>query len=112
MILKVAAVIGLGFQRRVLVAILPVELTSGYFDGQIYNLISHGFIKEVESKRKEDRRYSFTHSSLQEALYNLLLFSHRRRLHRAIAEYYESNSIPVFTLLAHHYLHSLEARVG
>lgn len=45
------------------------------------------------------------------AVYNLLLFSQRRKLHRSVAKYYEKNNIHVFTLLAHHWLQSLEKGV-
>lgn len=100
----------MGFQVKVLKAILPVE-DRKFLDTHLYNLESAGFIHEVVSKRKNDRRFRFTHTTIQEALYNLLLFSQRRKLHRAIAEYYEKNNIPVFTLLANHWLNSLEKGV-
>lgn len=62
--------IGAEFQKRVLEAILPVvgqnRGVHDRLDVMLYNLESTGFLKEVESKRKGDRRFSFTHSTLQE----------------------------------------------
>ncbi|MBL8103892.1 MAG: hypothetical protein JNM02_15275, partial [Anaerolineales bacterium] len=51
--------------------------------------------------------YLFKHIITQEVAYNLLLFSQRRSLHKAIAEWYESSFVrdivTYYPVLAHHW---------
>src|SRR5690349_12572146 len=41
-----------------------------------------------------------------------MLFSQRRLLHKAIAEYYENHLLKMFSIIAHHWYYSLEKGVG
>src|SRR5215216_3938053 len=59
-----------------------------------------------------DLAYIFKHAVTQEVAYNLMLFSQRRQLHQAVAEWIEKsnedNLESYYTLLAHHWAQAAE----
>jgi tetratricopeptide (TPR) repeat protein len=65
----------------------------------------------VESEAP-DLAYIFKHAVTQEVAYNLMLFSQRRQLHQAVAEWieqtYEKNIEAYYALLAHHWSQAAE----
>lgn len=103
--LKVASVIGRVFPFRVLRDIHPIESNkSGLVDD--LNTLETLDLTPLESTEPE-LAYLFKHIITQEVAYNLMLFSQRRELHRAAAEWYEraqaNNLIPFYPILAHHW---------
>ena len=66
----------------------------------------------VESEAP-DLAYIFKHAVTQEVAYNLMLYSQRRQLHKAVAEWIEqSNEMNIesyYTLLAYHWTQAAEA---
>ena len=65
----------------------------------------------VESEAP-DLAYIFKHAVTQEVAYNLMLYSQRRQLHQAVAEWIEqsneSNLESFYPLLAHHWSQAAE----
>jgi len=103
--LKVASVIGRIFAFRVLQAIHPIEADKSALPDYMATLTRLS-LTIVESETP-DLAYIFKHAVTQEVAYNLMLFSQRRVLHQAVAEWieksYEKNPEPYYTLLAHHW---------
>ena len=103
--LKVASVIGLLFRSRVVREIHPIESDRPSVTDHLDSLDRGGFT--VLAALAPDAAYTFAHAVTQEAAYGLLLDSQRRRLHRAVAEWYEdqhSDDLPsVAATLAHHW---------
>jgi class 3 adenylate cyclase/tetratricopeptide (TPR) repeat protein len=103
--LKVASVIGRVFSLRILTDIYPIEADRESLPDHLLTL------KRLDLTRLErpepNLAYSFKHSITLEVVYNLMLVSQRRDLHRAVAEWYELNHahdlIPLSALLAHHW---------
>ncbi|HEX9840696.1 MAG TPA: AAA family ATPase, partial [Anaerolineales bacterium] len=103
--LKVASVIGRIFAYRVLEAIHPIETDRDqlgmYMDG-----LTRLRLTQIESE-VPDLAYIFKHAVTQEVAYNLMLFSQRRKLHQAVAEWIEQNYQQdiesYYTLLAYHW---------
>jgi class 3 adenylate cyclase/tetratricopeptide (TPR) repeat protein len=108
--LKVASVIGRIFAFRALQAIHPIEADkpalSDYMD-----TLTRLNLTLVESE-SPDLSYIFKHAVTQEVAYNLMLFSQRRQLHQAVAEWieknYEKNLEAYYILLAHHWSQAAE----
>ena len=111
--LKAASVIGAGFTRRALAACLAVPAsgpaasapagslpaarafaeTAGEDAGQdmgqsLARLVGRGLITLLHGGR--DPAYGFDHALTQEAVYQLLTFEQRRRLHMAAANFFEA----------------------
>lgn len=103
--LKVASVIGRIFALRALQAIHPIEADRSALPDYLESLTRLSLMM-VESEAP-DLAYIFKHAVTQEVAYNLMLFSQRRKLHQAIAEWieqnYEKNIEAYYTLLAHHW---------
>ncbi len=103
--LKVASVIGRVFALRELCAIYPIksELEA------LPEYLTHLEKQELTILDTPDPEitYLFKHIITQEVAYNLLLFSQRRSLHRAIAEWYENaflqDIVTYYPVLAHHW---------
>ncbi len=103
--LKVASVFGRVFALQELSAIYPIrsEILS------LPDYLTHLEKQELTilDAPDPDTSYLFKHIITQEVAYNLLLYSQRRSLHRAIAEWYEeafgSNAPTHFPTLAHHW---------
>ena len=108
--LKVASVIGRIFAFRVLQAIHPIEADKSALPDYMATLTRLS-LTMVESEAP-DLAYIFKHAVTQEVAYNLMLFSQRRLLHQAVAEWieknYEKNLEAYYTLLAHHWSQAAE----
>jgi class 3 adenylate cyclase/tetratricopeptide (TPR) repeat protein len=108
--LKVASVIGRIFAFRVLQAVHPIEADKpALFD--CLETLTRLSLTLVESEAP-DLAYVFKHALTQEVAYNLMLFSQRRQLHQAVAEWieknYERNLEAYYALLAHHWSQAAE----
>ena len=108
--LKVASVIGRIFAFRVLQAIHPIEADKSALPDCMAALTRLS-LTLVESEAP-DLAYIFKHAVTREVAYNLMLFSQRRVLHQAVAEWleknYEKNLEAYYTLLAHHWTQAAE----
>src|SRR5688500_1646139 len=108
--LKVASVIGRIFALRVLEAVHPIEADKPSLPDYMETLTRLS-LTLVESEAPA-LAYIFKHAVTQEVAYNLMLYSQRRQLHRAVAEWIEQsnqkNIGPFYTLLAHHWTQAAE----
>jgi len=110
--LKVASVIGRIFALKMLEAIYPIDtdrpLLRGYMD-----TLTRLSLTLVESD-PPDLAYIFKHAVTQEVAYNLMLFSQRRRLHQAVAEWIEQTHVDnldsFFPILAHHWTQAADTQ--
>lgn len=109
--LKVASVIGRIFSFRVLEAVHPIEADRQALPDYMETLTRLS-LTLVESEAP-DLAYIFKHAVTQEVAYNLMLYSQRRQLHQAVAEWIESsnerNLESYYPLLAHHWTQAAEA---
>jgi len=105
LMLKAASVIGRVFAFRILRDIYPIE-------GEKDNLADHlDTLEELDFTALDapdpELRYSFKNTITQEVVYNLMLFSQRRQLHRAVARWYEKtyarDLAPHYASLAYHW---------
>lgn len=85
--LKTAAVIGYTFPLALLASIHPTHLDDAEIQAQLEHLVRLNIL-ELELDGVE-RVYRFKHHITHEVAYHSLLFSQRRRLHTAIAHWYE-----------------------
>jgi tetratricopeptide (TPR) repeat protein len=103
--LKVASVIGRIFAYRMLEAIHPIENDKPALPDYL-EALARLRLTLIESEMP-DLAYIFKHAVTQEVAYNMMLFSQRRQLHQAVAEWIEQNyqqDIESFyTLLAYHW---------
>ena len=108
--LKVASVIGRIFAFRVLQAIHPIESDKPALRDYMENLTRLSLT--LVDAEAPDLAYIFKHAVTQEVAYNLMLFSQRRQLHQAVAEWIEEsnkNNIESFySLLAYHWAQAAE----
>ena len=104
--LKVASVIGRIFAFRVLHAIHPIETDKPVLN-QYLETLTRMSLTLIESEGP-DLAYLFKHAVTQEVAYNLMLYSQRRQLHRAVAEWiessYEHEIASYYALLAYHWI--------
>jgi hypothetical protein len=93
LILKAASVIGTTFSRRALTASFLAQAAAfgaaepGVGE-RLARLVEIGMVGVVHPGA--DSLYGFDHALTQEAVYQLLPFEQRRRLHRAVAEFFEA----------------------
>jgi class 3 adenylate cyclase/tetratricopeptide (TPR) repeat protein len=103
--LKVASVIGRIFAFRVLQAIHPIETDRPALGGYM-DTLTRLSLTLIESETP-DLAYIFKHAVTQEVAYNLMLYSQRRQLHQAVAEWiernYERDLGSYYALLAYHW---------
>lgn len=103
--LKVASAIGRVFAFQILRSIHPIESDRPRLVDYLHAL-ERLDITPLETPEPE-LAYIFKHIITREVAYNLMLFSQRRQLHRAIAEWYErarqDEIAPLYPLLAHHW---------
>ena len=108
--LKVASVIGRIFTFRLLKAVHPIEADRASLLNYMESLTRLS-LTLIESE-VPDLAYIFKHAVTQEVAYNLMLYSQRRQLHQAVAEWIEQtnsdNLESYFTLLAHHWTQAAE----
>lgn len=106
--LKVASVIGRVFALRELSAIYPIKSEISALPEYLTHLEDQELT--VLDSPEPEIAYLFKHIITQEVAYNLLLYSQRRSLHRAIAEWYEqaflNDIIAYYPVLAHHWKHA------
>ncbi len=100
--LKVASVIGRSFDTRVLEAVHPSHPEVGELERQLTELKDLDLISEASTGS-----YDFEHALTRDTAYDLLLFDQRRRIHRDVATFLESQpdeaQEPVYALLAYHW---------
>jgi class 3 adenylate cyclase/tetratricopeptide (TPR) repeat protein len=103
--LKISSVIGCLFPLRVLLDIFPIEPERRRLPQLLDDLNGLGFTLEGPSKAEVS--YLFKHLTTKEVAYDMLLFAHRRRIHRSIAAWYErthyANLSAYYPLLAYHW---------
>ncbi|MBI5822932.1 MAG: AAA family ATPase [Chloroflexi bacterium] len=103
--LKVASVIGRAFALRELSAIYPIKSELAALPEYLTHLEKQELT--ILDTPDPESSYLFKHIITQEVAYNLLLFSQRRSLHRAIAEWYEGSFMQdimmYYPVLAHHW---------
>ncbi|HCK64913.1 MAG TPA: hypothetical protein DHW49_01480 [Anaerolineae bacterium] len=103
--LKVASVIGRVFALRELSAIYPIKSDLSALPEYLTHLENQELT--ILDTPDPEISYLFKHIITQEVAYNLLLFSQRRSLHRAIAEWYEDSFsrdiVAYYPVLAHHW---------
>ena len=101
--LKVASVIGQSFSLNLLRAIFPVESGRDSVDKHVEELPGLGLLHRPDAG---EQRFEFRNNTVRELTYNLMLFSHRRRLNAAIALWFEDHQNEesgALALLAHHW---------
>lgn len=102
--LKVASVIGRVFAFRILHAVYPLEIGQAQLTDDLTTLAQLDITPQ--DALAADPSYSFKHAITQDVVYNLMLFSQRRQLHRAVAEWYErayTDEPWLYPLLAYHW---------
>ncbi|MGH2521903.1 MAG: adenylate/guanylate cyclase domain-containing protein, partial [Anaerolineales bacterium] len=103
--LKAASVIGRTFAFPTLHSIYPVEADKSRLADHL-DTLDRLDLTPLEAPAP-DPTYVFKHIITRDVAYNLMLFAQRRRLHRAVAEWYEKtypNDLALFyELLAHHW---------
>ena len=108
--LKVASVIGRIFAFRVLHAIHPIETDKPSLN-QYMETLTRLSLTLIESDAP-DLAYLFKHAVTQEVAYNLMLYSQRRQLHQAVAEWiessYEHEIASYYALLAYHWIQAAD----
>jgi tetratricopeptide (TPR) repeat protein len=105
LLLKVASVMGRAFSLRTLSDIYPIVADRPHLADDLETLnaleLTQGDVPAAEPG------YLFKHAITQEVAYNLLAFSQRRRVHRALAEWYErahaTDLVSIYPLLAYHW---------
>jgi hypothetical protein len=112
--LKVASVIGRIFAFRMLQAIYPIDTDKPALREYLETLTRLS-LTLLESE-VPDLSYIFKHAVTQEVAYNLMLFSQRRQLHQAVAEWIEKsnegNIESYYNLLAYHWSQAAERPVA
>ena len=108
--LKVASVIGRIFAFRVLQAIHPIEADKPALR-EYMDTLTRLSLTLIETETP-DLAYIFKHAVTREVAYNLMLYSQRRQLHQAVAEWIEQSSEgnleSFYPLLAHHWSQAAE----
>lgn len=101
--LKVASVIGRTFRPEIVAAVHPLNLST---EGVIADLqiLSKLDLTPLESNSEHGMVFYFKHAILQAVSYQLMLYSQRRQLHRAVALHVEKTAPNNHNLLAHHFL--------
>lgn len=103
--LKAASVIGRTFALRTLRHVYPVEDDKDHLADHLQALDKLD-LTTLEAPEPA-LTYMFKHLTTREVAYNLMLFAQRRRLHQAVAEWYEvahAEDVALFyELLAHHW---------
>ncbi len=103
--LKVASVIGRAFTYGALHDVHPIALEKDHLP-QYLNRLNRLEITQLQSQDPSPT-YVFKQTITQEVAYNMMLFSQRRELHQAVAEWYEriyaADLSPYYSLLAFHW---------
>ena len=99
---KVASVIGRVFAVVILREVHPLRDAVARTLTSDLTAIERANLTVLETP-EPDLHYLFKHVITQEAAYNLMLLSQRRRLHRSVAEWYERSGGGDLAVLAHHW---------
>jgi class 3 adenylate cyclase/tetratricopeptide (TPR) repeat protein len=103
--LKVASVIGRAFELETLRSVHPIESDKRHLNQYLTGLARLD-ITQLEAP-EPDLTYIFKHIITQEVAYNMMLYSQRRELHKAVATWYENSYTqelsPYYSLLAFHW---------
>jgi predicted ATPase len=91
MVLKVASVIGRSFTYETLHAIYPVEEDQPQLKDHLAALDRFDVI-DLEAPEPA-LTYRFKNAMFQEVAYSLMLFSQRRKMQQAVAEWYERHAL-------------------
>jgi class 3 adenylate cyclase/tetratricopeptide (TPR) repeat protein len=109
--LKSASVIGPQFACRILREIFPIEAGRAQVDDHLRALERRDLIRPEPSV--PEPCHAFKNVIIHQATYDLMLYSQRRQLHRAVADWYERaegrDLAPYYPLLAHHWERAGEA---
>ncbi len=100
---KVASVIGRVFPARLLNAVYPIEEERSAIPAALEELARSEIIRQAS---EPEPSYTFKHAITHDAVYGTLLFAHRQELHRAVAQWYETQDAdlaPLYPVLAHHW---------
>ena len=94
--LKVASVVGRVFARGTVRDIYPMQTAGDVLEGHFNQLNGLELAPVIKQQtflraREADVSHKFKNSLIQDTAYNLMLFSQRRLLHRAVAEWYEGH---------------------
>lgn len=112
MVAKTASVIGRQFASRLLADVYPIEGDRARLPEHLKALIERDLT--LTHSQIPDLVYRFSHGIIQEVSYNLMLYSQRRQLHRAVAEWIEINragELPsLYPLLARHWAEADDER--
>ncbi|WP_198316747.1 AAA family ATPase [Cystobacter fuscus] len=104
--LKAASVIGRTFGSRLLGDVHPLPDERERLTAHLSRLRAQDLALPVGNT--SESLYLFKHAITQEVAYNLMLFSQRRRIHEAVARWYErmhTEELPLlYPRLAHHWL--------
>ncbi len=105
LLLKVASVVGRLFAVQIVRDVFPVEIDRAGVATMLPALVDVDMLRA--DTNAAHLHYLFKHILAQEAVYGLMLFSQRRGLHRAVAEWYEGHVADDierhYPLLAHHW---------
>ncbi len=108
--LKVASVIGRIFTYHILRDVHPVEVDRSHLLDYL-DALTRLDITRMNAPEPE-MAYMFKHIITQEVAYNLMLFTQREQLHRAVAEWYEhqytAELSSYYSLLAYHWQRAAE----
>lgn len=112
--LKAASVIGRIFAWRILRDVHPIEADKPDLNAHL-DALERLDLTPLETPEPE-LSYIFKHVITQEVAYNLMAFVQRRRLHQAVAEWFEHHHAedlsPYYPLLAHHWRNALGDQTG
>jgi class 3 adenylate cyclase/tetratricopeptide (TPR) repeat protein len=102
--LKVASVLGRGFDAAALSEVHPIDDERAAIPEQLERMVHLELLEQDD----DAAAYRFTHAITQQVAYDLLPFAERRQLHRAIAQRMEQSPAEErdsqLTLLAHHWM--------
>ncbi len=102
--LKVAAVIGIRFQRSLLSTVHPINGTRPQLPAQLQELENENLIRMETSAPKWE--YVFRNVITQEIVYEGLLLAQRRQLHAAVGAALQNEAPDAIENLAYHYSRS------
>ena len=105
LVLKVASAVGASFAQDVIHDVYPLAENRALIGQSLDTLVRRDLTVLVPPPPTVS--YSFRHALTREVAYNRMLFSQRRELHRALAQWFESrhaaNLEPVYATLAYHW---------
>ena len=108
-IAKRGSIVGDRFSKDIVKNIYPIDSEKNSVPLFLNDARKSGFIKEMTVDNRSG--YGFNNITTAEVAYEMTLAEHRRKLHRASAEWYEEKFKealnPYYVLLAHHWEEAL-----